>query len=1291
MERRKTRLSVIGISLILILSVIVAIFGVTNANTMQKGNSVSTGVINQEVDTVAATDSSKYIGGVDEYYMDDNSAKFSSWVAISNTTQLRQFLLNEGSYSGKNAYLTTDINDFSWDGYTDYDYAARNDATNGGRAAAGWSPRVALNRKLDGCGHTIVFKGKGTPTRANRTNVDVIWEDGSVTYPQIYANTNSAGYVTAYNKSAFGYTYLSNYCYAAFGGLAAALQSGGELKNFTFKIDSSHVFLHDDWGAYSNTRYKSVIGGLVGLQESGSEIDNVSVELCDGREIGVGRTKNAVDVDVDSTSVIGLVTGVSDGGTMTNVKSTLGEGSYVIASAITYQTNTKGPRSGVAYAGGVLGYAEGNSKIRNIMFEAKGTSDRVGGICAYTKDEGSRLPSDNKPKALEITGGIVASNTDDSQIESAMVSGNMNCMQTTSNALHEGWRRKGLFVAYGKTPQSEYCVHASGGTNKEGSSTSKTEGYYTDNQGDVIYVTADDINVYFDKTNKLYVNFQLFIPENRVVWQYGDQLLYDEMISGKQEDDSRRILTAPKASALSGSPKYFQISIGTIVPGKLGFYMRDPSSNIYDEEGLSWTEVSDQVRVDADKNPIPLYYNGTSYEIKLLANFDKEGDAPKLHDAGLTIRARGDLTNARSAYNGRPVTLYTRDSKLAYKDETKRIMVMLDKLDEGDLDKTLTIDKRYLGVTTTAIRGKTSIFDKATVTFEPIEDMENTGLAGNDRIKWQDTSLEPNADGRTIVDLNVAGRQMLRPSTNNYILMLKKGDGKDIDNYEEIGSYFATEIVAHTIEVDADVYINGEAIKPYSTREDGSQYGIYEVKNARTDKPTYNDTKRKLVVSVRVNDNHFNATRVKFYDASGNEVTTYRASIGARKSDIKWYSGTTDVSDFESWSKYNGLITTEIWINDAEIRSIRLEGRNDKTYAVTKNIDGKVTEEGTVQYSYGQRTTLTASQFIDGEDSEGNPIQKIFVGWQRAKDDTFISYLTNYSLKVVEDFNVNAVYEEYNKEEKPWTQEYYGKYGRKLRTRYVTEEEYTTPDAAYVLKESAGFVHSGVWTYEQADIDTENKVIKFHANFSAKADRPMVNIVWIDSEEHANDNISVDYGQPIVLRAGNSYLINNALIECDKDYTIYALTDMNIVENPTYIGDAVKSSIDYTSFDYKENGVGDYSETEKFFLAITFVYGGRDTNYGIEEETDAVGVGKPELILDGFDNNDITEYVRCGNVYQISMVITKQELECRFGPDSEITTTLQIVKEDGTKEQIGSIIIFRRKSTDTTGQGNRVS
>ena len=57
-----------------------------------------------------------------------------------------------------------------------------------------------------------------------------------------------------------------------------------------------------------------------------------------------------------------------------------------------------------------------------------------------------------------------------------------------------------------------------------------------------------------------------------------------------------------------------------------------------------------------------------------------------------------------------------------------------------------------------------------------------------------------------------------------------------------------------------------------------------------------------------------------------------------------------------------------------------------------------------------------------------------------------------------------------------------------------------------------------------------------------------------------------------------------------------------------------------------------------------------------------------------------------GNVYQISMVVTAKELECRFGNNTEITAFLSVLSDkpddDGNYAvmyQFEEIMIFKRK------------
>ena len=82
----------------------------------------------------------------------------------------------------------------------------------------------------------------------------------------------------------------------------------------------------------------------------------------------------------------------------------------------------------------------------------------------------------------------------------------------------------------------------------------------------------------------------------------------------------------------------------------------------------------------------------------------------------------------------------------------------------------------------------------------------NTGLVSNEVILWQETRI---AQGEEI-ELDVAGHQMLRPSTNNYIIYEWVSTNSSSGYLREVGGYFSAIIAPQTITLGTEKYSNND-------------------------------------------------------------------------------------------------------------------------------------------------------------------------------------------------------------------------------------------------------------------------------------------------------------------------------------------------------------------------------------------------------------------------------------------------------------------------------------------------
>ncbi|MDE6565608.1 MAG: hypothetical protein K2L47_00920, partial [Clostridia bacterium] len=324
-------------------------------------------------------------------------------------------------------------------------------------------------------------------------------------------------------------------------------------------------------------------------------------------------------------------------------------------------------------------------------------------------------------------------------------------------------------------------------------------------------------------------------------------------------------------------------------------------------------------------------------------------------------------------------------------------------------------------------------------------------------------------------------------------------------------------------------------------------------------------------------------------------------------------------------------------VNNDNLKEIAFVGYSERLYTVTIDDGNDIIEKS--DYKYGDKVYLNAPEAADGE---------TFVGWRRA-DGSYLTYLPQYSFKVEENFSLTAVYEDIDLSAKPWKQIYRAHFDELLRECYSANPVY---DASYKLPGRMGWTFKG---WEEIARDDVNKVVEFRATFEKTDAAPMVQVVYDNTTSETKQ-----YGAPITLDAKTTYLVNGARVDVGAEpLIIYALTDMNIekVENiATFPGLIKPQSMKYEAFLVDGN----------YYISATFVYGLADAKYDND-------MNKPNLVINGFTAADFTQYLRQGNVYQISMVISEKEMECRFGNNAEVAAFLQV--ENYTFDEI---MIFKR-------------
>ncbi len=1181
MERRKTKVFGICISIVLTLSFVLALFGVLTLNKSDIGNGAYLDAV-QPVLNEGYTENN-YLGGVGDQERYINSSGYvqsTDWVAISTGAQLQSFLKQEGNYSGKSGYLTANVT-LDWGTSSTY---------------AGFAPGSLgkFTKWFDGCGYTVTLEGGG----ANYVACDY--------------NTSGTGrqrpHVTA--KDIPGYAMDYPVAYHCFGGMLNELGTGGKLFNFKFYIPWNHRITYRNTGSVNNGRRDGELdahiafGGLVGYN-SGGDIDNVVVEL--DKELAIS-SHDGIDRD-DSFSkagdsngaiLLGLVVGASRGGTISNATAIFNSGSKLFAEGRSgwYSWGATHTCKGSTLIGGIAGFV-GNGARFNNLYAKFGANSRLEGIIKTHQNGTGRGPY----KCYRKIGGIIGVNIGAS-VTTAMVSGNLDCMVASGSSGGSGSgegveQMKNIYIAEGTLPGTMIYMNATGGTDTEGNDaggSAYNKGYGSCGDRATLITNGRTngnggvaIPYYFNHDGQGVV---IFVPQGKILWSLYSVPTFSNLESG--------IIVKTNYPDAGTST---DIEVGINSDGEIGIYKMDSRGEVSDTDGIRWMEMSDQTRKAKNGNvDSPLYYDGTRYELKMKIN-------GQLYDKGLRVINIGDLKNSMNVYNGRAVKLYCddngdREHAVAYSDEQEKVVVLLKNVINDSMLRTITIQKRSLLVKTSAgyKRGETTIFGNAYVSFNKMTDDRSgvySGFAANEQMMWQDTGYNEGVS----IKLNIAGRQLLRPSTNNYILYQEVELSNGHMVLEEIGSYFAAEIKPHTVTVHPSIYINGAAV--------GGEYKF--MSNFDFGNADKNAQKRTITITARLDDSHFTATAVKLIDKNGNEITGV------------------------NWTNNNGLMTATYTATNDSLKEIAFVDYAERYYTVS--IDDGVDIVEKTDYKYGDKVYLDAPAAEEG---------KIFVGWQR-KDGSYLTYLPKYSLKVQENFTLTAVYEDIDTNAKPWKHIYRANYDELKRECYYHIPSY---DASYRLPNEMGWIFKG---WEEVSRDEVNKVVEFKALFEETADAPKVQVVYDNK-----NSVSMDYGAPVTLETKTTYLVNGARVDVGEEpLVIYAITDLNIekVENiATFPGVVKEKSMKYEAF--LLDGI--------YYISATFVYGKADTEYDTENN-------KPNLTINGFNASDFTQYLRQGNVYQISMVIPEKEIECRFGNNAEIATFLQV--EDYVFDEI---MIFKR-------------
>ncbi|MDE6968109.1 MAG: hypothetical protein K2P12_05555, partial [Clostridia bacterium] len=1082
MGKRKIRFSYICVSAVVLCSMLLAVCGIMGMkNPVTTAGNSSLGTNNVQV---SADDGNNYLGGVIEGYI---ATKFyetnPNYEAISSGVELKAFLRQEGKYANKNGYLTASF-DFDWD---DVWSGQSNNYTN-------MAPNnIVLDRVLDGCGETINLKGSVN----TRDNGDT-WVD---------FQGSSKGYVV--NDGVIGIRSGVTTDFHCFGGLTNVLNSQGVIKNLTFNIYNTRYFTYYNNGGElsdNGTQMASVFGGLVGYNRGG-EISNVVVSL--NGKLGVTHnagTKNPLvpyhesrgkdDERFANTVYGGLIVGVSRGGKLHNVTGKMNSGSNITGVSTSAWKGTAANSwkySGVSILGGIAAYTINGCQINNAYMIMNG------GTIASNVDKAGGLGFNGSHFHTTRKIGLIVCVNDGAMIQETMVEGNLNVLTIGGDSNNGNIDEvKSIFVATGDINGSRIYRNATGGLNHNGGMGNSDQGYKEqDNNLKVPVIIEANLNAYFNRDTDINSpsKFIAFVPENKILWQVFGEYKYEEILSGVQSN-----IDVPTVRAYTT-----ELNTGINDDGEIGFYDGD-------------VEVSDEVR-----NGAPLYYSGRKYGMKIKVQ-------GKLYDEGIRVKNIGDLTNAMNTFDGHPVKMICNE-EAAYINLNQRVVVLLDRL--TGLDKHLTIKKRELAVTTNSYtRGSSNIFSGSTVKFGPMPDdagMVYSGLVEGEKMMWQDDGY----DNNVTIELNAAGRQMLRPSTNNYILKQKIKYGNE-ERWDDIGqSYFSAVINPYTLKVGEGVYINGIAV--------GSEYGI---KNQKYDKS-------KLDFSYRAEDHHFTATALEFVwkhpvQNSGIEDRVETISKGTANN-----KGLIVVNKDISLADSFGRRITEVRLVSTPI-----------AYTIIAN-----EENGnnlyTGEHHYGELVTVVA------EEKTG----KSFVGWRRLNGE-FISFDMEYSFKTFDNFTLTAVYDDI-----PTTgkiiNKYYSQHNELLRT-HITDTEGV--DSAYVLKNKLGWNFDS-WELTNKETTEEGEIHNYKAVFTqVDENAPKVSVVINDSEP-----TDYFYNEKITLDANSRYLVNNALVTTGKNgMELSAITDLTIVKlDEDDEGSYTNQSMIYNVFVYED----------VYYINLTFVYG----------------------------------------------------------------------------------------------------
>lgn len=1211
----------------------------------QPNNGVDLGV-NGNVQHTATYTEDNYLGGIgndEDIAAHKVELKNNGYVEINTGDELKTFLTSSDSSNG---FLNANVT-ISWD-----------------IGHAGFS-HYALNKILDGCGHTI------TLDRAHENEVEI---NTKVTNGYIVPKSDgNDGYLMQSGTAPDGTPTFYSVEYQCFGGLAAVLQEKGVLRNFKFVISKTFSMkyirkghLGENYGG--NVDAHLLVGGLVGFNYGGT-IENVAVELAAGKEIylnaqeGLSARDDAfAKAGCNAAIFVGLVTGIngssaSRAGVVKDVFVKMNTNAKITSLTYTFSFfwGNQKEAPGSSLVGGVTGAVGKRASLSNAYAE-------FGEGCQLISKVG---PISGEYRAYKKAGGIVAVNLGGS-ITTTMVTGNLNCLLLGGTAAGTS-NEKSAFVANGVEPSTMIYKNATGGdVYGDGKMDDIAQGYKFNSASVARLDTSYNFDgssgimpYFFDKDQN--GNVKVFVPEGKLLWSMYGRYVLDQKLQG---------INSAKGFPNAGMNNKIQLGL-ELQQGTVGFYN-------------GTTEVSNQT----------LFYDGTKYTIGI--------DAGKgVVTEGVEVKASGNLKNAMSLNGGLPVKLICGNSNATEEEKAMTPAYLNDKTFEvlylnnlEGMEKTLSIKRRYVLVETSENykRGETTIFDKAWVKFNAFDDsgeadrtrvmqefldktgvdnasFAHTGLTEGERMMWQNEGF---ANG-VKADLNIAGPQLFRPETNNYIFVKVDkvtfgGESQFTQWYvEEIGAYFNAVIAPHQIKVGEGVYINGAAVfgpdgdyvkgenGEYLLNSNGNRYGIYEILNGRVySDSNKNNAKRQLNISARQNDGHFAAT--------GFEVVTKTGSTQYNTLDGDFVKHTIEGGGAD----YDNL---------KNITEIKLTGFDKRQYNLVVK-DGNNTELYNKTHNYCERVTLTAAEA---------PAGKMFKAWTYNGKE--LSYMPTFSFKLenatfgtnlydaartsVIKVPITAVYEDV----KAWTVKYYNNYGGLVRTATFDNVTNGVNPASFSLTDNVSGNFAG-WT--QLTYNATDKVAEWKAVYTNEAGKNKIKYV-MDGEVR-----SVDYGTPIELAPNTIYVVNNVKITVPASgYTIYAISELNIRkigetggENPDEGGKAYDNeSIKYKVLTYDETKNG--NTYTKYYISITFMYGAQDAVYGEGSGENT----KPKLKLPGFTYDDVIQYVRCGNIYQISMELSASELECRFGNNSEIATFLTVVDNSNEHQvfeyEFETILIFR--------------